>query len=294
MELPEFITLAPAFAAYRPRGARKFAAWREHMVATLGWCVRTGITHILADLRGISLLDEPSTLERFKLGEDAAATGAAAGVRVAVVGTEPVLDPDRFAATVAVNRGLQTETFGDEVAALAWLLGPNAIRPVLETERLALRWLVPEDAPFILTLTTQPTWLRNIGDRGVRDLATAEGYIRNGPLTSYASKGFGLWCAVRREDGVPVGMCGLIKRDTMEDPELAYAYLERFHGLGYGREAALATMRYAREVLGLGRVAAIVNPENTASIRILEKAGMTYRGPIRMPGDPAPISHYTT
>ena len=294
MELPPYVTLAPEFAAFRPRGARSFATWRDEIVAVLAWGVGSGVTRFFADFTGVRLTDAPSTFERFQLGERAAATGAAAGVRVAVVGKEPVMDPERFGVTVAANRGLDVRSFDDEVAALTWLVGPNAIRPVLETPRLRLRWLVPADAPFILELTTQPTWLQNIGDRGVRDLETAEGYIRKGPLTSYAARGFGLWGVIRKEDEVPVGMCGIIKRDTMEDPELAYAYLERFHGKGYGKEAAEATLRYARETFGIPRLAAIVNPENTASIRILERVGMAYRGPIQMPGDPAPIAHYTT
>jgi RimJ/RimL family protein N-acetyltransferase len=215
-------------------------------------------------------------------------------VKVAMVLTRAQVDPERFGETVARNRGLEVEIFFNEVEALHWLAGPEAIRPVLTTERLSLRWLVPGDAPFILELTTQPSWLRNIGDRGVRDLPTAEGYIRNGPLASYAARGFGLWCVVRAADNIPVGMCGFIKRDSMDDPELAYAYLERFHGMGFGREAAVATLAYGRGQLGLDRIAAIVDPSNTASIKILERVGMTYRGPIQMPGDPAPISHYTT
>ena len=272
MDLPEHVTLAPEFAAYRPRGGRTAAEWREAQRRVLEWAARAGVRCLLADCTGITLLDPSTTHDLFPPGE-----GAAVGVKVAVVARAP-----------------RAEVFPDEVAALEWLVGPNAVRPVLETARLRLRWMVPADAPFILEITTQPSWMRNIGDRGVRDLETAEGYIRKGPLASYAARGYGLWCAVRREDGVPVGMCGIIKRDTMADPELAYAYLERFHGRGYGGEAALATMSYAREQLGLPRLAAIVNPANTASIRILERVGMTYRGPIQMPGDPAPIAHYTT
>lgn len=294
MDRPADITLAPEFAAFRPRGARRFATWRAEMLGALHWCIGAGQKRILADFQGVRLADDPTTFDRFKLGESAAASGAAAGVRVAVVGKEPVMDPERFGVTVAANRGLDIRAFDDEVAALAWLVGPDATRPVLETARLRLRWFVPADAPFILELTTQPTWLQNIGDRGVRDLATAEGYIRKGPLASYAARGYGLWAVVRKEDDVPVGMCGIIKRDGMDDPELAYAYLERFHGMGYGGEAAAATMTHARETLGIPRLAAIVNPENAASIRILERVGMAYRGPIQMPGDPAPIAHYTT
>jgi RimJ/RimL family protein N-acetyltransferase len=293
MTTPDHLTLEEGYAAYRPVGKAAPPQAIDELIAALTWCRQAGIARLMCDARGWSAIDGMDTSERFQLGKRAADV-ARGHVKVAMVLTRTQVDPERFGETVARNRGLDVEIFFNEVEALTWVAGPDAIRPVLATERLSLRWLVPSDAPFILELTTQPSWMRNIGDRGVRDLPTAEGYIRNGPLASYAAKGFGLWCVVRTTDNVPVGMCGFIKRDSMDDPELAYAYLERYHGMGYGSEAAVATMAYGRRTLGLQRIAAIVDPTNTASIKILERVGMTYRGPIQMPGDPAPISHFTT
>jgi ribosomal-protein-alanine N-acetyltransferase len=293
MHLPEHITVIAGRADYRPRGDLPGPEAVEAMLAALLWCRDQKIGRLMADVRGVPRVAELDTMARFDLGRRGAEL-ARGQVRVAVVMTVPQVDPERFGESVARNRGLDAAVFTDEVAALTWLEGPNAIRPVLKTERLALRWLTPDDAPFIFELTTQPTWLANIGDRGVRDIATAEGYIQNGPRASYAARGYGLWCVTRKEDGVPIGMCGVIKRDTMELPELAYAYLERFHGRGYGAEAAVATVTYAKDMLGLRRLSAIVNPGNVASIKVLERVGMRYLGPIQMPGDLAPISHYTT
>lgn len=289
MSVPDHVTLAHGYAVYRPRGPATAAEAITALFPVLAWCREAGIQKLLADARGIEGLTIPTTAERFHLGEESARS-AGGEVQVAFVAPERILDPQRFGMMVAQNRGLIVNVFTDEVRALDWLAGPRALRPVLETERLALRWLTISDAPFILPLTTQPSWLRNIGDRGVRDLPTAEGYILNGPRASYAARGFGLWCMERKEDAAPVGICGIIKRESMEHPELAYAVLEKFHGQGYASEAALATVRYAEETLGIARLSAIVNPENAPSIRILEKAGMRYEGPITMPGETKAIS----
>lgn len=292
-DLPSDLTLHAGYAVHRPTSDAPVPRLIDDLLAGLAWCRDHGVPRLLADVRGVRRFEALDTTTRFQLGKRAAEL-ASGKVRVAMVLTPEQIDPERFGESVARNRGLDVDLFTNEVEALGWLVGPDAIRPVLETARLRLRWLIPADAPFILALTTQPTWLANIGDRGVRDLATAEGYIQNGPRASYAARGYGLWCIIRKEDDVPVGICGVIKRDTMEHPELAYAVLERFHGMGYGAEAALATAHYAKSELGLPTLSAIVNPGNVASIKILERVGMRYIGPIQMPGDPAPISHYTT
>lgn len=291
MQTPAHVTRSTGFAIYRPRGPATAAEAIAALFPVLTWCRAEGIPKLLADARAIEAMTVPTTAERFHLGEESA-RAAAGEVQVSFVVPERLIDPQRFGMMVAQNRGLRVNVFTDEVAALDWLAGPKAFRPVLATDRLALRWLTIADAPFILSLTTQPSWLRNIGDRGVRDLTTAEGYVVNGPRASYAARGFGLWCMERPEDGTAVGICGIIKRDTMEHPELAYAVLEKFHGQGYASEAALATVRYAEEELGIARLSAIVNPENAPSIKILEKAGMRYEGPITMPGESSAISLY--
>lgn len=147
---------------------------------------------------------------------------------------------------------------------------------VLDTERLRLRPLVGADAPFIVELLNEPGWLRFIGDRGVRDLETARAYIENGPRVMYARLGFGLYC-VESKQGTPLGMCGLLKRDNLEYVDLGFAFLARYQGFGYAREAAAASLAEARS-LGLTQVAAITNPDNLRSIRLLESLGFKSAG----------------
>lgn len=147
---------------------------------------------------------------------------------------------------------------------------------IVETARLALRQLADEDAPFILELLNEPSFIRNIGDRGVRTLDDARGYIRNGPAPSYAQHGFGLWLVELREGAAPIGICGLLKRDVLDDVDIGFAYLPAFQSKGYGFEAARAVLDYARDVLRLPRIVAIVNADNDASARLLEKLGMSF------------------
>lgn len=155
---------------------------------------------------------------------------------------------------------------------------------IVETERLVLDELaVDRDELFIFELLNEPGFLENIGDRGVTDLATARGYIEKGPQASYAAHGFGLWRVVDKASGEPVGICGLLQRDVLEDPDIGYAFLSRTEGRGYATEAARAAVEHGRKVLGLGRIVAITTPENAASQRVLEKIGFSYSGRIQLP-----------
>jgi RimJ/RimL family protein N-acetyltransferase len=160
---------------------------------------------------------------------------------------------------------------------------------VLDTDRLVIRRLSLEDAPFILQLVNEPSWLRFIGDRGVRNLEDARRYLENGPLAMYARHGFGLYRVERKEDGAAIGMCGLIRRDTLPDVDIGYALFPRFWGHGYAHEAAAAVLEYGRKTVGLARVVAIVSPDNESSIKLLEKLGMTFERMVRMPGDTSEI-----
>jgi RimJ/RimL family protein N-acetyltransferase len=162
------------------------------------------------------------------------------------------------------------------------------------TERLRIRLLTLDDAPFIQELVNQPSWLKYIGERNVRSIADAEGYLTKGPLASYAEHGFGLWGVELIEDGTPIGVSGLLKRPFLDHPDLGFAFLERFQGQRYGIEAVTATAAYARRALGVKALLAVVDPENIGSIRILEKVGLQHRGPILMPGETEPIALYGT
>jgi RimJ/RimL family protein N-acetyltransferase len=155
---------------------------------------------------------------------------------------------------------------------------------VLETERLRLRELGPADADFILELLNGPSFLRFVGDRGVRTKADAERYIRTGPMASYARLGFGLYCVERKQDARPLGICGILKRDSLEHPDLGFALLPPSWSNGYAFEAAASAMAHARRS-GLTRVLAITKPDNRASIRLLSKLGFRFERRLRLAGE---------
>src|SRR5713226_1802429 len=147
---------------------------------------------------------------------------------------------------------------------------------VLETNRLSLRRLSIDDADFILKLLNEPSFIHNIGDRGVRTIEEARAYILNGPVASYEKYGFGLWLVEAKHSGARVGICGLLKREVLEDIDIGYALLPEFWSRGYALESASAVLSYAREELRLKRVVAVVNPDNQSSIRLLEKIGFEF------------------
>lgn len=155
---------------------------------------------------------------------------------------------------------------------------------ILETERLTLRQFTAEDAPFILELVNEPSFIQNIGDRNVRSLADAVKYIETGPVISYARNGFGLYLVQLKESGESIGMCGLIKRAALEDVDVGYAFLPKFWSKGYAVESALAVKEQAHS-LGLRRLVAIVDPANIGSIRVLEKLGLTFEKMVRLAAD---------
>jgi ribosomal-protein-alanine N-acetyltransferase len=147
---------------------------------------------------------------------------------------------------------------------------------VIETERLILRKFTLEDAPFVLELVNTPAWLQFIGDRNVHTVEEAENYLRNGNLKSYVEHGFGFYLVATKENNEAIGMCGMVKRDSLEDIDIGFAFLPNSIGKGYGYEAASATLDYGLNVLKLGRIVAIVDPENANSIALIKKIGLKY------------------
>ena len=160
---------------------------------------------------------------------------------------------------------------------------------VLEAERLILRQLSVDDDAFILELVNDPLWLRFIGDRGVRTLDDARDYILKGPVAMYERVGFGLYLVERKSDGVALGICGLIKRDTLDDVDLGFAFLPEYRAQGYAYESAAAVLTYGRSALGLKRIVAITSPDNERSARLLEKLGFNFEKLIRLPNDNEPV-----
>ncbi|MFC5477752.1 GNAT family N-acetyltransferase [Massilia suwonensis] len=153
---------------------------------------------------------------------------------------------------------------------------------VLQTERLRVRHLTPDDAAFMLGLLNDPAWHRFIGDRGIRTVDGAREHIVNGPMAMVARLGFGFYLVERKADACPIGLCGLAKRDFLDDVDIGYAFLPEYGGQGYAFEAAQGVLAHAR-ALGLKRLVATVVPENEASIRLLEKLGLRFERSFEAP-----------
>ncbi len=155
---------------------------------------------------------------------------------------------------------------------------------VLETERLRLRHLDAGDAEFMLELLNEPSYIHQIGDKGVRSLADAREFILHQITPSYRKHGFGLYMVEMKQSGAALGICGLVKRDGLEDIDIGYAFLQRFWARGYAFESSAAIMHYAQNSVGLPRIAAITAPDNSSSIGLLNKLGMKFDKMIKLCG----------
>lgn len=150
------------------------------------------------------------------------------------------------------------------------------------------------DAEFILRLLNEPSFLKYIGDKSVRTLDDARGYIRNGPMKSYEENGFGLYRVGLKANDRAIGTCGLIQRDALPAPDIGFAFLPEYWNKGYGHESAAEVMRYAREVLRHDRILAITSPDNEASGRLLEKIGLRFERLIRLSEDADEVKLFST
>ena len=166
---------------------------------------------------------------------------------------------------------------------------------ILETKRLRLRHLAPDiDAEFILELLNDPSFIRYIGDKGVRDLDAARRYIVEGPVKSYEAHGFGLYLVELKMNRAPIGICGVLKRDTLPDPDIGFAFLPAYWNQGYAFESAAAVMDHARDTLELARVLAITSPDNEASQKLLNKIGLRFDRLVKLTEDAREVRLFTT
>jgi RimJ/RimL family protein N-acetyltransferase len=154
--------------------------------------------------------------------------------------------------------------------------------PIL-TARLRLRLMELRDAHFILDLLNQESFIRQIGDKGVRNLADAGDYIEKGPMLSYQRHGYGLFLTALRTRDIPIGICGLLQRDWLDHPDIGFAFLPQYAGQGYATESALAVIDYGRRTHGLNRIVGITSVDNNASIAVLQKIGLRYEGTTTSP-----------
>ena len=166
---------------------------------------------------------------------------------------------------------------------------------ILETERLTLRHLSPEtDAEFILRLLNEPSFIRYVSDKGVRTLNGARAYIRDGPRKSYEENDFGLYRVGLKENDAAIGICGLMKRDSLPEPDIGFAFLPEYWNQGYAHESATAVMRHARGGLRLGRILAITTQDNEASGKLLGKIGLRFERLIRLSEEADEVKLFAT
>ena len=163
---------------------------------------------------------------------------------------------------------------------------------ILETQRLTLRTINADDDLFYYELVNDPTWLEYIGDKGIRTVAEARNAILEGPCLMQQRLGHSLYVMERKSDGAPLGLCGLIKRDSIPEVDIGYAIRPAYFGHGYTYEAAAAVVAYARDVLGMRRLMGLTNPGNTASINLLAKLGLTFVEHKVLPPDGRPTNIY--
>jgi RimJ/RimL family protein N-acetyltransferase len=156
---------------------------------------------------------------------------------------------------------------------------------VLETQRLRLRHLTPDDAPFMLTLLNDPSFLANIGDKGIRTLEQARRFLLDSHIASYARHGYGHYLVERKDTGEPIGTCGLINRSFIGEIDIGFAYLPASWSRGYATEAATAVMDHAQRILAIEGIVAVVSPHNRGSIRVLEKLGLRLAGQTQLAQD---------
>ena len=163
---------------------------------------------------------------------------------------------------------------------------------ILRTERLVLRHMTPDDAPFMLGLLNEASWMRFIGDRGVRTIEAARDYILAGPVDMVRRLGFGFYMVELIEPGRPIGVCGLARRDFLDDVDIGYAFPPQHWGQGYAHEAASAVLAHAKNDIGLKRIVATVRPDNAASIKLLEKLGLRFERSLQPSGDTPELHLY--
>jgi len=162
----------------------------------------------------------------------------------------------------------------------------------LETERMLLRRVTLDDAGFMLSIWNDPAFIRNVGDRGIRSIEEAEAALQEGAFRLYKEYGYGPYCMSLKKDGTLVGICGLFRRDNLDDPDIGFGVLPDYCGKGLAGEAAEAVITHARDDLAIEVLTAIVSPGNSVSIGLIEKLGLKFERGITMPGEEDEISLY--
>jgi RimJ/RimL family protein N-acetyltransferase len=154
---------------------------------------------------------------------------------------------------------------------------------IIETERLNILLLSLNDEEFVFRLLNDPDWIKYIGDRKINNHADARNYILLNIISSYEKYGFGLFLVKEKQNDISIGICGLLKRDYLDDVDIGFAFLPEYRGKGYGYESASAVIKYGQESFGLDKILAITQSNNLNSIKMLKKLGLEYIKNIKLP-----------
>ncbi|MEO0064859.1 MAG: hypothetical protein RI983_185 [Bacteroidota bacterium] len=153
----------------------------------------------------------------------------------------------------------------------------------LESARLLIRPISIIDAVFMLQLMNTSGWLEFIGDRNVKDRTAASNYILTRIIPSYHAYGFGLYLVLLKDKNIPIGICGLVKRDGLEFPDLGFAILPDYERQGYTSEACRSILSYAEANLSVPTIYGITTKANIAAIKVLEKQGLRFQQTVQLP-----------
>lgn len=164
---------------------------------------------------------------------------------------------------------------------------------LINTDRLSIRYIKVEDFNFIFRLLNDPSWIKYIGDKGIKTEDDARNYIQTGPLQMYKNFGFGLYLVTLKETAVPIGLCGLIKRPSLENIDLGYAFLPEYTGKGYAFEATKAVLQYGKEQLTIDKIVAITTIDNLSSEKVLLKLGFTFDSLIKEKNEAEQLKLFT-
>lgn len=145
------------------------------------------------------------------------------------------------------------------------------------TDRLIIRHFTENDHAFILTLLNDEMFIKKIGNKNINNKSDAINYLNIGPLASYSEYGFGLNLICLKENGTPIGMCGLLKRSGLDHPDLGYAFLPEYYGQGYAHEASLSLLKEGYDNYHVEKVLAITLPDNIRSLYLLKKLGFMFK-----------------
>ena len=163
---------------------------------------------------------------------------------------------------------------------------------IIETERLRLREFNSTDGELIFELLNSQGWLKYIGSRSIATIDDAVNYIETKLQKGYRESGFGFYLVELKATGVKTGMCGLVKREGLDDVDIGFALLPQYENKGYAYESSMAVIQYAKNKLKINKLAAITMPSNFTSVKLLEKLGMKFDKKISLPGDPEELFLY--